>query len=105
MIGRLIDFRNNNTPDNTVLNFFDEAEIHPIVLDITEEGLEDIECVLAFLYKIFGPPIPGIGLTDEEEEELRKMETEQRRLKQEAYLIEKQVTFMLTFCQGLENVL
>ncbi|KAH1015540.1 adenylate kinase 7 [Dendroctonus ponderosae] len=91
MIRRLIDFRNNNTPDNTVLTFFDEVEIHPIVLDITEEGLEDIECILAFLYKMFGPPIPGIGLTDEEEEQLRKMETEQRRLKQEAYLIEKQL--------------
>ncbi|KAL1501160.1 hypothetical protein ABEB36_006541 [Hypothenemus hampei] len=89
---KLIEFRTNNTPDESVLNFFDEAGIHPILIDIAEESIAgDSECILSYLYKIFGPPISGIGLTDEEEEELRKMEMEQRRLKQEAYLINKQL--------------
>lgn len=88
MVRRLLEFRNSNTPDNTVLNFFDEADIHPILIDVTEEG-GDLECILEYLYQAFGPPIPGVGLSDEEEAELRKKEEEQKKLKQEAYMIEK----------------
>ncbi|CAG9766554.1 unnamed protein product [Ceutorhynchus assimilis] len=91
MIRRLLEFRNSNTADNTVLNFFDEAEIHPIVIDITEEGSTELECILNYLYNIFGPPIPGFGLSAEEEEELQKLESEQKKLQQKTYLIEKQL--------------
>ncbi|XP_030760146.1 adenylate kinase 7-like [Sitophilus oryzae] len=91
MIRRLMEFRENNTPDNTVLTFFDEADIHPILIDLMDEAVEDLECILKYLYNIFGPPIPGIGLSDEEEERLKKLEQEEQRLKQQAYMLEKQL--------------
>ncbi|KAF7279053.1 hypothetical protein GWI33_007688 [Rhynchophorus ferrugineus] len=91
MIRRLVEFRKNNTPDNTVLNFFDEADIHPIIIDLMDANNGDIDCVLKFLYNIFGAPIPGLGLSEEEDEKLRRLEMEQRKLRQQEYLIEKQL--------------
>ncbi|XP_050295556.1 adenylate kinase 7-like isoform X2 [Anthonomus grandis grandis] len=91
MIRRLMEFRVNNSPDNSVLNFFDEAEIHPILIDLTDDTIEETENILSYLYSIFGPPIPGFGLTKEEEDELRKLEMEKKRMEREAYQIEKQL--------------
>jgi len=36
---RLEEFKSNNTEENTVLNYFDEFEVHPITLDIENKSI------------------------------------------------------------------
>ncbi|KAM5339532.1 adenylate kinase 7 [Glossophaga mutica] len=72
----LSNYRDINTEDETVLNYFDEVEIHPIHIDV--EKLEDAENRLAIkrLIKEIGEP-RNYGLTDEEKAE------EERRIAEE----------------------
>ncbi|KAI4560493.1 hypothetical protein MJT46_019890, partial [Ovis ammon polii x Ovis aries] len=78
----LSNYRDVNTEDETVLNYFDELEIHPIHIDVGR--LEDAQNRLAIkqLIKEVGEP-RNYGLTDEEkaEEELKAAE---ERLAREA---------------------
>lgn len=87
MLERLEQYRENNTEDNTVLNYFDENEIHPILIDASIESETIIFNKITF--KI-GAPI-GFGLSDEEIEELRKLQREQQRLVKEQERLAKQV--------------
>ncbi|XP_060536666.1 adenylate kinase 7-like [Cylas formicarius] len=96
MIRKLNEFRINNDPENTVLNFFNDIGIHPIIMGVCDET-SDIESIVNYLYKIFGPPIPGFGLSLEEEQELRKLELEQDKLEEQAYLLQKQGSIISTF--------
>ncbi|VEN40069.1 unnamed protein product [Callosobruchus maculatus] len=94
MLHRLLEFRENNTERNTMLNFFDESGIHPIVISLIDEETEkerDIDCIYDYVSDIFGEPIPGFGLSAEEMERLRKLEREQRRLREEEERLEKQL--------------
>ncbi|XP_074183069.1 adenylate kinase 7 isoform X1 [Rhinolophus sinicus] len=74
-LGALSDYRDINTEDETVFNYFDELEIHPINIDVGK--LEDAQNRLAVkrLIKEIGKP-RNYGLTDEEkaEEERRAAE-------------------------------
>uniref|UniRef100_A0A8C5WAH7 Adenylate kinase 7 n=1 Tax=Microcebus murinus TaxID=30608 RepID=A0A8C5WAH7_MICMU len=68
----LSNYRDLNTEDETVFNYFDEIEIHPIHMDVGK--LEDAQNRLAIkqLIKEIGEP-RNYGLTDEEKaEEERK---------------------------------
>ncbi|XP_045417142.1 adenylate kinase 7 isoform X2 [Lemur catta] len=68
----LSNYRDLNTEDETVFNYFDEIEIHPIPIDVGK--LEDAQNRLAIkqLIKEIGEP-RNYGLTDEEKaEEERK---------------------------------
>ncbi|KAM5241083.1 adenylate kinase 7 isoform 4-T4 [Hipposideros larvatus] len=71
----LSNYRDINTEDETVFNYFDELEIHPIHIDVGK--LEDAQNRLAIkrLIKEIGKP-RNYGLTDEEkaEEERRAAE-------------------------------
>nr|XP_008505197.1 PREDICTED: adenylate kinase 7 [Equus przewalskii] len=71
----LSNYRDINTEDETVLNYFDELDIHPIHIDVGK--LEDAQNRLAIkqLIKEIGKP-RNYGLTDEEkaEEERRAAE-------------------------------
>ncbi|KAJ8952850.1 hypothetical protein NQ314_007456 [Rhamnusium bicolor] len=92
MIRRLAEFRENNMEETTILKFFDEAEIHPILIDLVDEITEeekDFECILAIVTDILGEPIPGFGLTPEEIEELRRLEMEHLRLLEEEGRLKK----------------
>ncbi|XP_008070980.1 adenylate kinase 7, partial [Carlito syrichta] len=78
----LSNYRDINTEDETVLNYFDEIEVHPIHIDVGK--LEDAQNRLAIkqLIKEIGEP-RNYGLTDEEKvEEERKAAGE--RLAREA---------------------
>ncbi|CAH1164273.1 unnamed protein product [Phaedon cochleariae] len=92
MLRRLGEFRSNNTDASTVLNFFDEAGIHPILIGLLDEDTEkerDLDCIFNYVCEIFGDPIPGFGLSPEEEDAFRKLEKEQRRLQEEEGNLEK----------------
>ncbi|KRT79647.1 hypothetical protein AMK59_8326 [Oryctes borbonicus] len=90
MLRRLTEFRNNNTDDNTMLNFFDEMEIHPIVFDIPTYQDRTMEDILKQAHEKLGPPI-GFGPTLEEEIQMQQCEEEQKRLKREAEKLEQEV--------------
>lgn len=94
MLRRLAEFRSNNTTENTVLRFFDEANIHPILIDLEDvesEMPKTLDEIYDYIVAILGPPIPGFGITLEEEEEIRRLEEEERRLQEEGDRIERQV--------------
>lgn len=93
MLRRLELFRENNTEDNTVLNFFDELESDILLLDVMDD--EDLECVFYAITQKCGPPV-GFGLSPEEEAELYRIEEEQRRLALEQEEINKRVLSILS---------
>ncbi|XP_046935863.1 adenylate kinase 7, partial [Lynx rufus] len=70
-------YRNINTEDETVFNYFDEIEIHPIHIDVGK--LEDPQNRLAIkrLVKEIGEP-RNYGLTDEEKAEEERKAAEER---------------------------
>jgi len=78
---RLADFRANNQEDETVLNYFDELEIHPENMDITAketiEYLNTIEQVSSILGEA-----RNYGPTPEEQEELERIAAEERLRKE-----------------------
>eukprot|EP01147_Barroeca_monosierra_P006261 gene6261-7442_t len=69
---RLQAYRDNNTEDNTVLNFFDFFEVHPQHFDgfstTTEEMAKEIRCII-------GQP-HNYGPTPEEKEEMERLAVE-----------------------------
>ncbi|KAM9202442.1 adenylate kinase 7 isoform 4-T4 [Dugong dugon] len=78
----LSNYRDISTDDETLLNYFDELEIHPIHIDVGK--LEDAQNRLAIkqLIKEIGEP-RNYGLTDEEKAEEERRAAE-RRLAREA---------------------
>ncbi|XP_015103151.3 adenylate kinase 7 [Vicugna pacos] len=73
----LSNYRAINTEDETVLNYFDELEIHPIHIDV--ERLKDAQNRLGIklLIKEIGEP-RNYGLTDEEKAEEERRAAEER---------------------------
>ncbi|XP_028677816.1 adenylate kinase 7 [Erpetoichthys calabaricus] len=79
---RLALFRDLNTEEDTVLNYFDELEIHPEHIDVSTSEDPEYEATIQKMKKIIGKP-RNYGLTPEEQAELdRKLVDE--RLKREA---------------------
>ncbi|NXD10164.1 KAD7 kinase, partial [Nothocercus nigrocapillus] len=74
-------FRECNTEDETVLNYFDELEIHPQIIDVVK--LEDPEnrLIIKEIIKEIGEP-RNYGLTDEEKETLERKAAEERLAKE-----------------------
>lgn len=98
MLRRLAEYRDNNTPENTVLRFFDEAGIHPILIDLEDVNtglIKTTDEIFEYIVSILGPPVPGFGISLEEEEEIKRLEEQQRQLQMEADRIEKQVNIFL----------
>ncbi|XP_006516453.1 adenylate kinase 7 isoform X1 [Mus musculus] len=83
----LSHYRDINTDDETVFNYFDELEIHPIHIDVGK--LEDAQNRLAIkqLIKEIGKP-RNYGLTDEEKAEEEKKAAEERLAKEAAQTAE-----------------
>ncbi|KAK2492365.1 hypothetical protein MC885_005349 [Smutsia gigantea] len=77
----LSNYRDINTEDETVFNYFDELEIHPIYIDVGK--LEDVQNRLAIkqLIKEIGEP-RNYGLTDEEKAEEERRVAEERLAKE-----------------------
>ncbi|CAH1107322.1 unnamed protein product [Psylliodes chrysocephalus] len=94
MLRRLAEYHEHNQTDNSVLKFFDDNDINPIVINlIDEETLEELtlDDIYDMICNIFGEPIPGFGLTAEEEAAIRKLELEQLRLLEEEQRLEQQL--------------
>ncbi|XP_006275901.3 adenylate kinase 7 [Alligator mississippiensis] len=74
-------FRELNTEDETVLNYFDELEIHPQFIDVAK--LEDPEnrVLVKEIIKEIGEP-RNYGLTKEEKAELEHKKAEERLAKE-----------------------
>lgn len=97
MLRRLAEFRANNTEDDTVLNFFDENEIHPIIINAVEDPTEDMKAIFCIATGKIGPR-KGFQLTPEEEEELVRAEQERLRLIEEEMQLQKEVSCFLFLC-------
>lgn len=56
MLRRLYTFHYLNTEEDGVLNFFDENEIHPNLIDITDDDTPNMEKTFEILCQIIGSP-------------------------------------------------
>ena len=74
LLKRLEEFRKLNTPETTVMNYFDEKEVHPIVLSTETNTLEQ---VFAILLKKFGKP-HNYGPSEEQLAEKKKKDAEEK---------------------------
>lgn len=97
MLRRLAEFRTINTEDTTVLNFFDEIEIHPVVIDVMEYPSESMQEIFDKLVERIGI-YKGFGLTAEEEMELMRIEENRRKLAEEEARLQREVKEVLSTC-------
>ncbi|XP_068004981.1 adenylate kinase 7 [Melanerpes formicivorus] len=74
-------FRELNTDDTTVLNYFDELEIHPQFIDVAKFEDPENRFIVKEIIKEIGEP-RNYGLTDEEKEELEHKAAEERIAKE-----------------------
>ncbi|XP_046849860.1 adenylate kinase 7-like [Xenia sp. Carnegie-2017] len=77
LLRRLAEFRAVNTEDETVLNYFDELEIHPDHIDITQDSSPLMSNVVQQIEKLIGDP-RNYGPTPEELIEIKRMEVEKQ---------------------------
>ncbi|XP_075047935.1 adenylate kinase 7 [Mixophyes fleayi] len=90
-------FRELNTEDETVLNYFDEAEIHPLHVDVSKDDDPLYRDILKEIIKAAGEP-RNYGLTAEEMAELELRDAEkslalqaERKAEQERMEAEEEV--------------
>ncbi|NXO85804.1 KAD7 kinase, partial [Sitta europaea] len=74
-------FRELNTDDVTVLNYFDELEIHPQFIDIAVDEDSENRLAISKIIKEIGEP-RNYGLTDEEKEALEHQAVEEHLIKE-----------------------
>lgn len=93
---RLTEFRRINTEDNTVLNYFDELEFHPIKIDVMKDTSGMMNDTVQKIKEIIKNP-RNYGPTKEEleqiqlaeERELHKKKEEERILKEKLEMEEE----------------
>ncbi|CAL7945211.1 unnamed protein product [Xylocopa violacea] len=96
MMRRLREYRKRNTDDNAPLDFFDEIEIHPLIVNIEDDVCPTMFPTIYQCLQRIGPP-RNYGLTAEEAKDARKRaEAEARaaetaaRLREERELAERE---------------
>ncbi|XP_041353358.1 adenylate kinase 7-like [Gigantopelta aegis] len=89
LLRRLSEYKTLNTEDDTVLNYFDELEIHPHKIDVTKDTSEMMQGTVEKCKKIIGKP-RNYGPTPEELEEMKRKEEEERLKKEEDERLEKE---------------
>ncbi|XP_045187456.1 adenylate kinase 7-like [Mercenaria mercenaria] len=89
LMRRLEAFRNANTEEDTVLNYFDELEIHPEEIDVTKDTSPMMSDTVERLKKIIGKP-RNYGPTPEELAETLRREEETRQKLEAEYKQEKE---------------
>ncbi|KAG8561546.1 hypothetical protein GDO81_015387 [Engystomops pustulosus] len=72
----LATFRELNTEDETVLNYFDEAEIHPLHIDVSKDDDPQYKDIIKQITEEVGEP-RNYGLTPEELAELELKQAEE----------------------------
>lgn len=90
MLRRLATFRANNTEDNTMLNFFDELEIHPKIIDVMIYPPDEIDMIIDNIVKMFGAPVL-FEPTLEEQREAFLLQQERIRLEEEEARLMKEI--------------
>ncbi|XP_042548748.1 adenylate kinase 7 [Dipodomys spectabilis] len=85
----LSTYRDLNTEDETVFNYFDEIEIHPIHIDVGKLEDPQTKTIMKLLIKEIGEP-RNYGLTDEEKAELERKTLEERLAKEAAEEAERE---------------
>jgi len=78
LMRRLVDYRANNTEDETVLNYFDELEFHPERINVMKDESHMMKNTVERIKKIMGGA-RNYGPTPEELEEMRRQEEEARQ--------------------------
>lgn len=78
VLRRLKDYRENNKEDVTVLNFFDELEVHPLLVDVSADCSPELEDSVQVIAKKLGSA-RNYGLTKEEQEEEDKRNAEEKQ--------------------------
>jgi len=78
---RLALFNALRSEEDTVINGFDEQEIDPVVVDVTQSNDEENGPIIELIKKIIGEP-RNYGLTQEEKEELARKELADREAKE-----------------------
>ncbi|NWU62194.1 KAD7 kinase, partial [Pterocles burchelli] len=74
-------FRELNTDDETVLNYFDELEIHPQFIDVAKYEDPENRFIVKEIIKEIGEP-RNYGLTDEEKQNLECKAAEERLVRE-----------------------
>ncbi|NXK06479.1 KAD7 kinase, partial [Herpetotheres cachinnans] len=74
-------FRELNTDDKTVLNYFDELEIHPQFIDVAKFEDPENRFIVKEIIKEIGEP-RNYGLTDAEKENLERKAAEERLVRE-----------------------
>ncbi|NWV28803.1 KAD7 kinase, partial [Origma solitaria] len=82
-------FRQLNTDDKTVLNYFDELEIHPQFIDVAVYEDSENRLTVPKIIKEIGEP-RNYGLTDEEKEALERRAAEERLVKEAQEKVEQE---------------
>ncbi|XP_062378843.1 adenylate kinase 7 isoform X2 [Sardina pilchardus] len=86
---RLANHRDNNTEDETVLNYFDELDIQPEHIEITSSDDMDYLVVVEKIVRRMGAP-QNYGPTIEEQQEERRRRTEAKLKKEVEEAAEKE---------------
>ncbi|XP_069671701.1 adenylate kinase 7-like isoform X2 [Periplaneta americana] len=73
MISRVAEFRKINTNEDTVLNYFDELEVHPFLLDVTNDTSLYMEKTFKIITDKIGKP-RNYGSRSGEDDEFTKQE-------------------------------
>lgn len=87
---RLAEYRALNTEDETVLNYFDELEIHPEYIDITQDHTPDMRQTVDKIISIMGKP-RNYGPTAQElaDRDRENYEREQEEKRREQFELER----------------
>ncbi|KAJ3067270.1 Adenylate kinase 7 [Podochytrium sp. JEL0797] len=110
LIHRLEEFRAANTDETTVLNYFDELEIHPFTVAVTSNEFEFVlETMTKFIGKPhnYGPTLEQLEENQRQEEELKAAEVkvaEEEREKREKEESERQVKAVAEWNVRMEEI-
>lgn len=74
LLKRLEDFRTANTDENTVLNFFDEREVHPLTVSTSSNTVDQ---AMAAMVKFIGKP-HNYGPSDEQLLEMKQKDADEK---------------------------
>ncbi|CAD5119731.1 DgyrCDS8327 [Dimorphilus gyrociliatus] len=89
LLRRLKAFHDLNNDDNTLLNFFEENEIHAETIDISLDKTIDNRLIMGRITRKVGEP-RNYGPTEEEQEETRRKQEESRLRREEEERLEKE---------------
>ncbi|XP_043583830.1 adenylate kinase 7-like [Bombus pyrosoma] len=93
MMRRLKEYRKRNTDDNTPLNFFDEIEIHPLIIDVEDDVCPDMFPTIYQCLQRVGPP-RNYGLTAEETRDARERAEAEARATEAAVKLQQEREFL-----------